>query len=184
MKRVLILLLLSCLSCQKEPTILFSKAEIITLAQDNFEGELPPRYSFINLFVPVDNGQICETNINILYHIYKKEHSTKHKDFHTFLYAFLNQKESLTQHISHLSCECFKLNPEVSKAYSSMNLKDFINHYTIKEGAYYTFKNTVKDDHNSINTIAYYLFLNKYDLGFDDYAGYYHITPLNNLLNN
>lgn len=182
MKKILILLLLSCLSCQKEPVILFSKAEIKTLAQDDFEVEIPPRYSFINLFILVDNGQICETNINILYHIYKKEYSTKHKDFQTFLYEFLNQKESLTKLISYLPCECFKLNSEVSKAYSSMNLKDFINHYTIKEASHYTFKDTVKDDQNSINTIAYYLFLNKYDLGFDDYAGYYHITPLAQLI--
>ncbi|THF52833.1 hypothetical protein E6C50_01075 [Flavobacterium supellecticarium] len=173
-------LFLLLLSCQKQPTIYFKENIIKELAQGDFT--LPSPYHNIPLFIVIENGEYCNSNITILYHIYQEYYKSKYKSFELFLDTVLNQKMALSKKdFYRMDVQYFQLDSEISKQYHKYSFKDFMDQYCQKEdNNNYSLKSEFYDkfSNDELNTLSYYLFINNYQTGLDDYIGKYYFRPL------
>lgn len=178
--KIISILCLLCLflSCQKNAIIL--KEDIIKeLAQGDFT--LPSPYNSIPLFIVLENGQYCSTNITSLHHIYQKYYKSEYKSYELFLDPVLNQKKALSKKdFYRMDVQYFQLDSEISKQYHKHSFKDFMDQYCQKEdNNNYSLKSEFYDkfSNNELNTLSYYLFINNYQTGLDDYIGKYYFRP-------
>ncbi len=173
-------LFLLLLSCQKQPTTYFKENIIKELAQGDFT--LPSPYHNIPLFIVIENGEYCNTNITILHHIYQEHYKSKYKSFELFLETVLNQKSTLSKNdFENMDVQYFQLNSEISKQYHKHSFKNFMEQYCQKENSNeYSLKSEFhnKFSEDELNTLAYYFFINNYQTNLDDYIGKYYFRPL------
>ncbi len=183
MKKIVVLFMLFCLliSCErKEPN--FSEEMIEKLAHMNEDPELgllPSRYLSFDLYVLTSNKEICKTNNHDLFFCYKKNYFEKFNSFESFLNAVLNQDFLLDRNLikNSINSNLIKLNQKIEKEYAQLGFDKFLKKYSeqsYKENQIELKKSIIKSDEYS--TISYILYLNRYDISFDDPHVTYHIS--------
>lgn len=174
MKKILSLLILFCFfsSCgRKEPN--FSKEMIEKLADFGNREDgivLPSPYSFLDLYIRLNESEIFITNQEYLYHSYKRYYSAKYKTFKEFLETVLNKDYVFNNSNPKIMlARYFKLNQKVEKEYAQLGFEKFLKKYSepsFKKGEFELKKVIIESDEYS--TISYLLYLNRYDISFDD----------------
>lgn len=174
MKKILTVLILLCflISCKRKE-LNFSEEMIGKLV---FKDDgLPPYYLGLDLYVITNNKEIHQTNNNELMFFYKKYYFKKFKSFNQFLDASLNNNfvfdKKLFKEKSYY-LESFKLNSKIEKEYYSLGFDKFFKKYLKPSSRKYEpelNKSDIKSD--EYLTIAYLLFINRYDISSDCYRG-------------
>ena len=171
MKKILTLLIFLCflISCErKEPN--FSEEMIEKLAymqEDSKLGLLPSRYLSFDLYALTSNKEICRTYNHDLFLLFKKYYFKKYKSFEAFLNAVLNENLVLIKKPNYW--DSLKLDQEIEKEYSDLGFEKFLKKYSepsYKKGEFELKKAIIESDEYS--TISYLLYLNRYDISFDD----------------
>lgn len=179
MKRIVLLLLVCFLfSCERKEAN-FSKEIIEMLADrgDTVNGSVrlpPPPSSFSNIYLSIKSNEIMLTNGDELFFFYKKYYSKEFKSFKSFLNEVLNKgfvfDNKLIKKTKYL--QTFKVNPKIEKEYSSLGFKNFLEKYSkssSRKGKVELNKSNLKND--EYLTIAYFLYINRYDISQDCYIG-------------
>ena len=157
---------ISCTIKQK-PT--FNKHLIENLS--NAQTDLPSYYSGIIFFCKSQNKKILPVDANDFRYIYSKEYSKL--DYKSFLTKLLNQELD----IQYNNKNSFEINKYIENQYKSMDFISFMNFYCVKTSkSRYTLKNNVLKSQRY--SILYYLFINNYFTGFDDYGGTFVIKKI------
>jgi hypothetical protein len=182
MKKILTLLLLFCflISCErKEPN--FSEEMIEKLADfGNREDGIvvPSPYSFLNLYIRLNENEIFITNQEYLYHSYKRYYSTKYKTFKEFLETVLNKDYVFDKSNPKIMlARYFKLDQKIEKEYAQLGFEKFLKKYS--EPSYNKKQLVLKTSiikPEEYLTISYVLYLNRYDISFDDIQVRYSIV--------
>lgn len=173
MKRI-ILLLVFCLlfSCErKEPN--FSEEMIEKLARqgDSKEGFPPPtQYNSLDLYIRTYNDEFFVTSSSYLYESYKRYYINDFKSFKDFLKIILDKDYVFDQSNPKIMlARYFKLNQKIQKEYSDLGFGKFLKKYSEqsnKENQIELRKSIIQSEEYS--TICYLLYLNRYDISFDD----------------
>lgn len=167
---VLLLLLLICFSCKNEVK---NKVFINKLA--TIQNGLPSPYFNYYLYFKMDNGKLLETNVDVLYQLYKDYYSKKNKDFNIYLENLITQKEIIkSNEINILKQKRYTpLNIDnIEKSIETMNTKEVETKFLIKEGEDFILK-TNNVNASEVRTILYIMFTNDYIINPSDYGGYY-----------
>ncbi|MFH6997999.1 hypothetical protein ACHRVZ_08700 [Flavobacterium sp. FlaQc-57] len=130
-------------------------------------GLVPSKYLSFDLYVLRSNKEICRTNNHDLFLFFKKHYSKKYKSFDIFLNAVLNNHLVLIKKPNYWYS--LKLDLEIEKEYSSLGFDKFLKKFSkisFKKGELELNKSIIKSDQYS--TISYLLYLNRYDISFDD----------------
>lgn len=167
------MLLCFLISCEKKDSN-FSEEMIEKLAihdDDEKDGIMTiNNYSFINVYIKTNEDEIFVTNGEFLYQSYKLYYQKKYKTFKEFLEVILdkdyvfdasNEKIILLQN--------FKLNSKIYKEFNSLGLEKFLKKYSkasSTKGIIELNNSIIETDEYS--TIQYLLYLNRYDISFDD----------------
>ncbi|MEO6174708.1 MAG: hypothetical protein ABIP27_06120 [Flavobacterium circumlabens] len=174
MKKILIVLVLLCflISCYREEPN-FTKEMIVKLADDeDRENDLVTinRYSFLDLYIRTTENEVLVTNSNYLYESYKLDYSKKYKSFKIFLETVLNKDFAFDKSDQKIMlARYFKLNSKMEKKYTNLGFDKFFKKYTKpsnRKDQIELNKSLLKSD--EYYTIKYLLYLNKYDISFDD----------------
>lgn len=178
MKQIFLFLIFFMISCNNQE-IYFSSEKIDKLAEGDFS--LPSPYFSIYLFVKLDNGEICKTNIDALYYVYEKFYVSDYSKFNLFLYDVLNQKKKLNKtNFSHIDIEYFEIDDEIKSKYKNLNFKDFKDFYCEnKDSKEFILKQDIYNSYSieKLNSVFFYLFINDYQITLDDNIGQYKIRP-------
>jgi len=177
MKKIILLLLFCVLfSCErKEPNFSKEMIEKLSYMQEDSEGGLlPSQYLRLELYLVTKDGRILRCNNHELFFSYKKYYSNTFESFDEFLNAVLNvdfflKDKNLKNFNSFYS---FKLNPKLKKEYYDLGFENFLKKYSkgpIRKGELEFNKSDLKND--EYFTIAYYLYVNQYDISQDCYLG-------------
>ncbi|WP_147298505.1 hypothetical protein [Flavobacterium cutihirudinis] len=173
MKKILTLLILFCLliSCErKEPNFSEEMIEKLALRDNEKDGQhvfIP--YGFSDVYLMTNHDEIFMTTENGLYASYKLFYSKKYKSFKTFLETFLAEDFVFDQNSRLIIEKKFKLNKKVQKEYVQLGFEKFLKKYSepsYKKGEFELKKAIIGSDEYS--TISYILYLNRYDISFDD----------------
>lgn len=171
MKKIISLLMLFCLliSCErKEPNFSEEMIEKLSLMKEDEElGLLPSRYLTLDLYILTSDKQICRTNNHDLFLFFKKYYSKKHKSFDSFLNAVLNENMILIKKPNYWYN--FKLNQKIEKEYFALGFDKFLKKYSEqsnRENQTELKKSIIQSEEYA--TISYLLYLNRYDISFDD----------------
>lgn len=169
----LLMLLLVSFSCKNE---IKNKAFINQLS--TIQNGLPSPYFNYYLYFKMDNGQILETNVDVIYQLYKDYDSKKNKKFNFYLENLIFQKDTI---------EINKINILKNKKYSPANIsnvdtkimemdnRDIENKFLEKEGQDFILKTNVVNS-TQARTILYKMFVDGYIISPNDLAGYYKIA--------
>lgn len=159
------------ISCSNDTNVYYDRETIKKLCLNyDYVSNLPPPPG-PELFIRSED-KICKTNITILSRIYKENYKEK-QDFEDFVYNVVNQKQVITDNQDYM--ECFIPDNNISEKYQNLPLNTFMDLYCTKDekGEYYMLKNI--ENIITLNTVSYYLFLNKFQVSFDDYIGIYKV---------
>lgn len=164
----LILILFSLNSCQKEEQN-FSDAMIEKLTIES--NEIPSQYG-LDLYLKTVDGRVFLTNNNYLFTIYKKHYRKEFPTFKAFLNGVLNNDYIINKpEVKNLIYDSFKLNSKVNEKYTELGLEAFFKEYTtqLKSGNIELNKSIIKED--EYLTVAYFFYVNKFDISRDCYIG-------------
>ncbi|WP_148285241.1 hypothetical protein [Flavobacterium sp. B17] len=138
----------------------------------------PSLYFNYYLYFKMDNNEILETNIDLIYKMYKNYYSKKYTDFNIYLEKLLNEKETikseyinilkknndLLANLSTIDNTIEKMSTEnIEKKYLNLEQQDA---FVLQAGKIETIK---------VKTILYKMFTNDYIITFSNYGGYYNI---------
>lgn len=174
MKKISIVIILFCflISCEREKPN-FSEEMIEKLADfGNREDGIvvPSPYSFLDLYIRLNENEIFITNQEYLYHSYNRYYSTKYKSFKEFLETVLNKDYVFDKSNPKIMlAKYFKLNQKIEKEYTQLGFEKFLKKYSepsYKKGELELKKAIIESD--EYLTISYLLYLNRYDISFDD----------------
>jgi|GEM_PF-1130168 len=174
MKKILTLLLLFCflISCErKEPN--FSNEMIEKLADqgDSKNGfAIPTPYNSLDLYIRTYNNEVFVTSSSYLYESYKRYYINKFKSFKGFLQTVLDENYVFDKSNPKIMlARYFKLNQKIEKEYAQLGFEKFLKKYSepsYKKEEFELKKAIIESDEYS--TISYLLYLNRYDISFDD----------------
>jgi len=127
-----------------------------------------------NVFTWGTDNKVYESSFTQLKTLYNDKYKNKYKRFDMFLYYALNQKLKLsfTNEVKYsYFYKCFELKTDITELYEKNKITGIINKYCFfdKNKSGYQVVDSVKS--NSINTISYYFFINKFYKYEDDYSG-------------
>ncbi len=177
MKKILAVLLLFCflISCEnKEPNFSKEMIEKISYEDKRKDGIISLKaYNFLDFYVVTDNNEVHKTFIGELKYFYNYYYSKEFTSFQSFLDAVLNRSfvlEKKKLKIVHFNS--FKLSPKIEKEYKNQGFNTFLEKHsrtTLRKGELELNKFDLKTD--EYLTIAYILFINRYDLSSDCISG-------------
>ena len=147
----------------------FNKTLIERISKESVN--YPSYYSGIMFFSKSQENRIADLNVYELREIYSKEF--RHLNYKLYLTKLLNQKIV----IQYNNNKEFRINEDIEKNYTSMNIDYFLNFYCKKTSKdRYTLKlNIPKSQRYSI---FYFLFINNYLTSFDDIGGMFIIKKI------
>ena len=156
-------------SCNIKQNPLFNKTLIERISKESVN--YPSYYSGIMFFSKSQENRIADLNVYELREIYSKEF--RHLSYKLYLTKLLNQEIA----IQYNNKKEFKIDDDIDKIYTSMNIDDFLNFYCKKTSKdSYTLKLSIPKSQR--NSIFYFLFINNYLTGFDDIGGIYIINKI------
>jgi hypothetical protein len=173
------LLIMLIFSCKQE---MKNKAFINKLS--SVQNGLPSPYFNYYLYFKMDNNKILETNIDLVYEMYKVYYSQEYSDFNIYLEKILNGKEIIKSeyavalknkgdflvNISDVDNNTEKMSTEdIGKNYLNLEQDDT---FILKTGSIEPIK---------VKTILYRMFIKNYIITFSDYGGYYNIKKYKEL---
>lgn len=167
---ILILSLLAgFISCNIKQNPSFNEMLIERISKEPIN--CPSYYSGIMFFCKSQDNKIAYLNVYELREVYSKEFRSL--SYKSYLTRLLNQKIA----IQYNNNKEFKINVDIEKSYTSMNIDDFLNFYCMKTSKdRYTLKRDIPK--NQRNSIFYFLFINNYQTSFDDYEGTFIIKKI------
>lgn len=174
MKKIfyIVLLLVSC--NQREEII--KEEHINKLSEGNYE--MPSKYGGLSLFILSNDGDIIITNSDHLNYVYEKHYLHNNNTYKDFLIKVLNRNNKVDKkEFDNISFKSFKIDSVIKKEYQESSLDSFIKKYTLKSKIS---KNVLELNNKSKNyqelmTIAYYLYINGYQVQEDDYSAKYRV---------
>ena len=167
---ILTLVFLTCfISCNIKQDPPFNKTLIERISKESVN--YPSYYSGIMFFCKSQDNKISSLNVYELRNIYSKEF--RHLSYKSYLIKLLNQKIV----IQYNNNKEFRINEDIEKNYTSMNIDYFLNFYCKKTSKdSYTLKLSIPKSQR--NSIFYFLFINNYLTGFDDIGGFFIIEKI------
>ena len=178
MRLLLFVLLAMLCSCAQEPTY-FAPQLVEQLA--HHAGEKYPPYTFIPLYVRTDRSDISRTTVDALYRVYRDGYTQYYASFPSFLAEALNQRlpvaRRLLQRYHYLKGPpFFPLDSAAAAHYARLSPSARVATVCqLVSPQRWTLKPEVARA-PGVETALYYLFLGNYNVGFDDYSGFYVIT--------
>lgn len=176
-KIALLVLLVFSFSCKQEVR---NKNFIDRLS--SIQNGLPSLYFNYYLYFKVNNGKILETNIDLVYEIYKNYYSEDYKNFNSYLENLFNEKETIkAEHISTLKKKGDVLAnmSVIDNDIAIMSIENLEKQYLNLEKQNTFILRTGKIEPIKVKTILYKMFINDYIITFSDYGGYYIIKKYN-----
>ena len=171
-KNMMILILFSLtvfISCKIKQNPTFNKTLIERISKESVN--YPSYYSRIMFFSKSQDNRIASLNVYELREIYSKEF--RYLSYKLYLTKLFNQEIA----IQYNNNKEFKIDDDIDKIYTSMNIDDFLNFYCKKTSKdSYTLKLSIPKSQRS--SIFYFLFINNYLTGFDDIGGIYIINKI------
>lgn len=170
----LLILMLVSFSCKNE----IKNKEFINKLSSVQNGLQSPYFNYY-LYFKMDDDQILETNVDLIYVVYKDNYSKQYSDFRIFLENLITKKEIIkTADIKKYSKENYFFSiSKVEHDIEVMNEGDIKKNYletTGEQSFLLTPKNLISAQ---IRTILYKMFENGYIISPNDLVGYYKITP-------
>lgn len=183
MKRLILMFILFVLyGCTDKSGINLDKYFLEKLALDyplqvtDDRDTLPSHYNFINLYARCSEKQVTVIRLTSLMRLY--DQSSKSVTFYEFIEKILNQQRVLD---NPKETSCFDLVDSVTGEYERLSFDEFIDLYFSKSlSDQYILKQNV--DPKTIDTIAYYCFINNYLIEFDCYIGLYHLYKISDII--
>ncbi|WJS95872.1 hypothetical protein NYQ10_05305 [Flavobacterium johnsoniae] len=179
MRRIILLIVLCLLfSCErKKPNFSEEMIEMLADRGDTINGAVrlpPPPPSFSDIYIRTNSNQIMLTDGNELFFFYKKYYSKEFKSFKFFLNEVLNKEFVFDNKLlkNPKYPKRFKINPKIEKDYSALGFNKFLEKYSkasSRKGELELNKSNLKND--EYLTIAYFLYINRYDISQDCYLG-------------
>lgn len=169
---LLIILLLS-FSCNQE---MKNKAFIDKLS--SVQNDLSSPYFNYYLYFKMDNNKILETNIDLVYEMYKVYYSQEYSDFKSYLKKLLNGKAIIkTEYAVALKNERdFLVNiSDIDNNIEKMPTENIEKNYLNLEKVDTFILKTDLIEPIKVKTILYKMFVKNYIITFSDYGGYYNI---------
>lgn len=139
---------------------------------------LPSLYFNYYLYFKMDNNEILETNINLIYEMYKSYYSQEYTDFNTYLKNLLNKKEIIkSEYVNDLKQKGDMLAnlSNIDNSIEKMSIENIEKKYLNLEQQDTFVLQTGKVETTKAKTILYKMFINDYIITFSDYGGYYNI---------
>ncbi|WP_395066824.1 hypothetical protein [Flavobacterium sp.] len=138
----------------------------------------PSKYGELNLFILSSENDFIITNANYLNYVYKKYYVNSFKNFHSFLSEVLNQRTRLDKKkFDNIPFKIFKIDYPIKKEYEDNTFKYFFSKYTT-QSKFEKGKLLLKQDIGNFNktmSVCYFLYLNGYQIEFDDNIGIYYV---------
>ena len=157
------------ISCNLKRNPTFNKTLIERISKESVN--YPSYYSGIMFFSKSQENRIAALNVYELREIYSKEF--RQLSFKLYLTKLFNQEIA----IQYNNNKEFRINEDIEKNYTSMNIDYFLNFYCKKTSkGSYTLKLNIPKSQRS--TIFYFLFINNYLTCFDDIGGFYIINKI------
>lgn len=171
LKNLLLLLLLVFSSCKSE-----FKKEILVDKLSSIENGLPSPHFNYRLYLAIDNNKILETNIDLLFELYKDEYSNKYSSLKDFLKAlFLHNEIIKVNDLTKYKGADYLINfSEIDNNINLKNIEDIQKEYLkAKNGHFLLFLTNLNSSERY--TILYRMFENEYLITLNDYVGYYNL---------
>lgn len=177
MKKIVTILMLLCLliSCErKDPNFSEEMIEILADRGEIKEGVVrlpPPPTSFTDLYFRIKSNEIVLINSNELFFFYNEYYSEKFKSFKDFLNEVLNEKLVLDERLFRNPNypQRFKLNSKIEFEYLNLGFDKFLKKYSKETASKRLALNRAVIKEGEYSTIAYFLYINKYDISSDCY---------------
>lgn len=174
MKKIISLLILFCLliSCErKDPNFSEEMIEKLVYQGGNKNGfAIPTPYNSFDLYIRAYNNEIFVTNSSYLYESYKSYYISKFKSFKEFLEVVLDENYVFVKtNPKIMLARYFELNQKIEKEYSTLGFDKFLKKYSERsntENQIELKKSIIQSEEYA--TIRYLLYLNRYDVSFDD----------------
>lgn len=176
MKNILYVLLLLITSCNQKQEIIKEK-HIDNLSEGTYK--MPSKYGGLTLFVLSDDGDIIVTNSDYLNYVYEKHYLHRNNTYKDFLIKVLNNKNKIKkEEFDNIPFRSFKIDTTVEKKYQEHSFDNFIEEYTIKSKSTKERMelNSKNKSYQEIMTIAYYFYINGYQVLENDYSAKYSIV--------
>lgn len=175
------LLFLLIIGCKEKAKEHFNRSYIHTfyhpdslknyLVGDSTKYSLPNPDDFKELFVLVDSNRVAHVQKGTLSAVYKKYFPAI--SYHDFMYDALNQRRVFSSNV--ILGYKFHLNDFIVSGYQQKGVEGLLKNYFEKVEAEYRLKVPLESEQKF--TILYFMFLNNYEITFDDYVGVFYITP-------
>lgn len=168
-----LLVLLFLVSCKQETK---NKEFIDRLS--SIQNGLPSPYFNYYLYFKMDNNKVIETNIDLIYEMYKDYYSQQYTSLNIFLEKLLIGKEIIkSENINTLKKKGnFLINvSDVDNEINKMSIINIEKSYLKTEPQDTFILKTGKIEPVKVQTILYKMFTNEYIVTFSDYGGYYNI---------
>lgn len=178
MKKAFAFIMLTIITSCSNSKVSIDKETIKKLSDGDFS--IPSVYGSWILFISLDNGEKGSTNVNILHDLFLKNYNKEYRSFESFLSVALNQKMLIdVKAFEKTNGVHFKLNDSITNKYLHSSLTAFINeHFNEKHDKKQVVKSEFVKNKSFRYTIMYYLFINNYQIIFDDYIGEFFVTPM------
>lgn len=172
LKSIALILLIFCSSCKNEV-----KNKVFINKLSTIQNGLPSPYFNYYLYFKTDNGKILETNVDVIYQLYKDYYFKKYKIFNIYLESLILQKETIKineinilKNKKYSPANISNVDIEIEK----MNNQDIENKFLEKEGQDFVLKTNVVNS-TQARTILFKMFSDNYIISPNDLIGYYSI---------
>lgn len=169
----LLILLIFSFSCTQE----VKNKEFINRLS-SIQNGLPSPYFNYYLYFKMDNNKIIETNVDLVYEMYKDYYSQQYATLNIYLEKLLTGKETIkSENINILKNKGdFLINvTELDDEIDKMSIGDIEKGYLIAEQQDTFILKTGKIEPLKAKTILYKMFADEYIITVSDYGGYYNI---------
>lgn len=168
--------LLLTVCCNQKQEIIKEKY-VNELAKGTYK--MPSKFGGLTLFILSNDGDIIVTNSDYLNYVYEKHYLHINNTFKDFLMKVLNNKNRIDKkELDNIPFKSFKIDTTIKKKYTEYSFDSFIKEYTLKSGFYKDRieLNSKNRNYEEIMTIAYFFYINGYQLQEDDYSAKYNFV--------
>jgi hypothetical protein len=175
MKKIFYIVLLLLVSCNQRNGII-KEEHINKLSEGSYE--MPSKYGGLSLFILSNDGDIIITNSDHLNYVYEKHYLDKNNTYKDFLIKVLNKNSKVDKkEFDNIPFKSFKIDSVIKKEYQESSFDSFVKKYTLKSKIS---KKALELNNNSksyqeLMTIAYYFYINGYQVQENDYSAKYRL---------